>query len=63
LQEKSVPAVGVVDAADRLIGLVTSETIGKMLMLHRSMPSGAKIGRGNRPDAAPLDGTPSSYRH
>ena len=44
LQEKSVPAVGVVDASDRLIGLVTSETIGKMLMLHEAMPSGAKIG-------------------
>jgi stage IV sporulation protein FB len=44
LQEKSVPAVGVIDASDRLIGLVTSETIGKMLMLHEAMPNGAKIG-------------------
>ncbi len=34
LQEKSAPAVGVVDAADRLVGLVTSETVGEMMMLH-----------------------------
>jgi CBS domain-containing protein len=34
LQEKSAPAVAVVDASERLVGLVTSETIGRMLMLH-----------------------------
>ena len=44
LQEKSVPAIGVVDAADRLVGLVTSETIGKMLMLHQARPTGARFG-------------------
>ncbi|HML08218.1 MAG TPA: site-2 protease family protein [Xanthobacteraceae bacterium] len=44
LQEKSVPAVGVVDAADRLVGLVTSETIGEMLMLHHAVPGGTRIG-------------------
>ena len=44
LQEKSVPAVAVVDAAGRLAGLVTSETIGEMLMLHQAMPSGARLG-------------------
>src|SRR5437667_5130184 len=33
LQEKSAPAVAVVDANGRLVGLVTSETIGEMLML------------------------------
>src|SRR5262249_52776693 len=53
LQEKSVPAVGVVDEAGRLVGLVTSETIGEMLMLHRAFaargglgPGGASSGRG-----------------
>ncbi len=35
LQEKSAPAVGVVDASGKLVGLVTSETIGQMLMLHQ----------------------------
>ena len=44
LQEKSAPAVGIVDASDRLIGLVTSETVGEMLMLHRAMPSGIPLG-------------------
>jgi CBS-domain-containing membrane protein len=29
LQEKSAPAVAVVDAFERLVGLVTSETIGR----------------------------------
>ena len=38
LQEKSVPAVGVVDAGDRLVGLITSETIGEMLMVREAMP-------------------------
>jgi CBS domain-containing protein len=28
LQEKSAPAVAVVDSSERLVGLVTSETIG-----------------------------------
>jgi len=44
LQEKSVPAIGVVDASDRLVGLVTSETIGEMLMLHQALPTGARFG-------------------
>jgi Zn-dependent protease/CBS domain-containing protein len=44
LQEKSAPAVGVVDAAGKLVGLVTSETIGEMLMLHHALPPGAHIG-------------------
>jgi len=44
LQEKSVPAVGIVDASGRLIGLVTSETIGEMLMLHEAIPAGTRFG-------------------
>ena len=39
LQEKSAPAVAVVDTSERLVGLVTSETIGRMLMLHQALPS------------------------
>jgi stage IV sporulation protein FB len=49
LQEKSVPAVGVVDASERLVGLVTSETVGEMLMLHQAMPAGMRFGPWNRP--------------
>jgi CBS-domain-containing membrane protein len=44
LQEKSVPAVGIIDAAERLVGLATSETVGEMLMLHHAMPRGVRIG-------------------
>ena len=38
LQEKAAPAVAVTDAGGRLVGLVTSETIGEMLMLRAAMP-------------------------
>ena len=44
LQEKSVPAVGIVDMSGRLVGLVTSETIRQMLMLHQAMPTGMRFG-------------------
>jgi len=44
LQEKSVPAVGITDPAGRLVGLVTSETIGEMLMVHQAKPDGRNIG-------------------
>ena len=43
LQEKSAPAVAVVDPAGRLVGLVTSETIGEMLMLHEAVPKGDEL--------------------
>ncbi len=49
LQEKSVPAVGVVDYTGRLIGLVTAETVGEMLMVRKALPEGAKLGPWSRP--------------
>jgi Zn-dependent protease/CBS domain-containing protein len=52
LQEKAAPAVGVVDALGRLIGLVTSETIGEMLMVRRALPEGASLGPWSRPAGA-----------
>jgi stage IV sporulation protein FB len=52
LQEKSAPAVGIVDAAGRLVGLITSETVGEMLMVQHALPKGAHIG--------PLSGTATS---
>ncbi|HWN52112.1 MAG TPA: site-2 protease family protein [Xanthobacteraceae bacterium] len=51
LQEKSVPAVGVVDVSGRLIGLVTAETVGEMLMVKRALPDGARLGPWSRPAA------------
>ncbi|HEX8826867.1 MAG TPA: site-2 protease family protein [Xanthobacteraceae bacterium] len=52
LQEKSVPAVGVTNAAGRLIGFVTSETIAEMLMVHRATPGGTRLGPWGRPAGA-----------
>ena len=49
LQENSVPAVGVVDYAGRVIGLVTPATVGEMLMVQRSLPEGTRLGPWNRP--------------
>src|SRR5262249_31555413 len=49
LQEKSAPAVAVVDAAGRLVGLVTSETIGEMMLLHQALPKGVSLGPWSRP--------------
>src|SRR6516165_5211265 len=55
LQQKSAPAVGIVDASQRLVGLVTSATIGEMLMVHRAMPGGLRglrLGPWSRPAGA-----------
>jgi Zn-dependent protease/CBS domain-containing protein len=52
LQEKSAPAVAVVDADGRLVGLVTSETVGEMLMLREAMPKGTTLGPWSRPSGA-----------
>jgi CBS-domain-containing membrane protein len=52
LQEKSAPAVGVVDAAGRLTGLVTSETIGQMLLVKDALPKGGRLGLWSRPAGA-----------
>lgn len=52
LQEKSAPAVAVVDAQGVLLGLVTSETIGEMLMLRQTLPKGSTWGPWSRPSGA-----------
>jgi stage IV sporulation protein FB len=44
LQQKQAPAVGVVDATGKLIGLVTSETIAEMMMLQQAAPRGWRPG-------------------
>jgi Zn-dependent protease/CBS domain-containing protein len=52
LQEKSAPAVGVVDASGRLVGLVTPETIAEMLMVSEALPKGVRFGPWSRPAGA-----------
>ncbi|MPZ55584.1 MAG: CBS domain-containing protein [Rhizobiales bacterium] len=52
LNEKQAPAVAVVDSDGRLTGLVTSETIGEMIMLHNALPSGIRFGPWSRPAGA-----------
>ncbi len=44
LQEKSVPAVGVVDSAGKLIGFVTGETVAEMMMVREALPRGGDVG-------------------
>jgi len=48
LQEKSAPAVGIVDQNGRLVGLITSETIGEMLMVREALPRGVGFGPWSR---------------
>lgn len=50
MQEKRLPAVGAADAEGRLVGLVTPENIGEMMMVHavrpdRHPPFGQRTGR------------------
>ena len=52
LQQKSAPAVAVVDPAGRLVGLVTAETVGEMLMLRQALPKGVTWGPWSRPSGA-----------
>ena len=52
LQERSAPAVGVIDANGSLVGLVTSETVGEMLMVSEAMPKGVRFGPWSRPAGA-----------
>jgi Zn-dependent protease/CBS domain-containing protein len=53
LQEKQAPAVAVVDADGRLTGLVSSETLGEMMMIAEAMPQGFRLGPGRGPWGRP----------
>lgn len=49
LMEKAAPAVAVTDPSGRLVGLVTSETIGEMMLLQQALPKGVSFGPWSRP--------------
>ena len=49
LQEKSAPAIAVVEPDGRLVGLITTETIGELMMVSQAMPEGVRLGPWNRP--------------
>jgi Zn-dependent protease/CBS domain-containing protein len=51
LQEKQAAGVGIVDAFGKFVGLITSETIGEMLMVRDAAP-GVRIGPWSRPAGA-----------
>ncbi len=38
LQDKGAPVIGVVDSAGRLVGLITPENIGEIMMVHAAQP-------------------------
>jgi len=44
LQETSAPAIGVLDAQGRLVGLVTPGTVGEMMMVRDALPGRASYG-------------------
>ncbi|WP_295814951.1 site-2 protease family protein [uncultured Nitratireductor sp.] len=55
MQEKQAPAVAVLDSHDRLVGLITHETIGEMIMVRAAMPEGFRFARRNRRDTHDRD--------
>jgi CBS domain-containing protein len=45
MQQTSAPAVAVVDSLGRLVGLMTHETVGEMMMVRSAVPEGFRFGR------------------
>ena len=52
LQEKGAPAIAVVEPDGRLIGLISTETIGELMMVSQAIPQGTRLGRWFRPAGA-----------
>jgi stage IV sporulation protein FB len=46
MQEKRLPAVGVANTEGRLVGLVTPENVGEMMMVEAARPGGFRRGGG-----------------
>lgn len=52
LQEKAAPAVVVIENDGRFAGLITTETIGELLMVREAMPKGARLAGWSKPVGA-----------
>ena len=44
LQEKSVPTIAVVEPNGRLVGLISTETVGELMLVSQAMPQGFRLG-------------------
>jgi Zn-dependent protease/predicted transcriptional regulator len=53
LQDRSAPAVAVVEPDGRLVGLITTETLGELMMVSQAMPEGFRLGGKNGKQAGP----------
>jgi stage IV sporulation protein FB len=53
LQERSAPAVAVVEPDGRLVGLITTETLGELMMVSQAMPEGFNLGGRAGPKSGP----------
>jgi predicted transcriptional regulator len=57
LQERSAPAVAVIEPDGRLVGLITTETIGELMMVSQAMPEGFRLGGRRGPGGGPTGPT------
>ena len=53
LQERSAPAIAVIEPDGRLVGLITTETIGELMMVSQAMPQGFRLGAKGDPKSGP----------
>jgi Zn-dependent protease/CBS domain-containing protein len=60
MQRSNAPAVAAVDSSDRLVGLMTRENIGEMMMVRSARPEGYRFGRLRRAGAQPATANQSS---
>jgi stage IV sporulation protein FB len=44
LQDKAAPAVAVVEPDGRLVGLISTETVGELMLVSQAMPQGFRLG-------------------
>jgi stage IV sporulation protein FB len=44
LQDKSAPAIAVVEPDGRLVGLISTETVGELMLVSQAMPQGFRLG-------------------